>query len=79
MAAGIEQAIADGRLRPCNPLKAAQQFIAMCQHRMLRACLCHVMDPPGPEEIEAEVTAAVETFMAAFGPLGDETGQPHAD
>jgi AcrR family transcriptional regulator len=75
IAAGIEQAIADGRLRPCDPLKAAQQFISMCQHRMLRGCLCNVMAPPGPEEIEAEVSAAVDTFMAAFGPAASETGR----
>jgi AcrR family transcriptional regulator len=76
MAAGIEQAIADGRLRPCDPLKAAQQFIALCQHRLLRACLCNVMAPPGPDEIEAEVASAVETFMAAFGPQAGEA-TPH--
>jgi hypothetical protein len=26
-----------------------------------------VMAPPNPDEIEAEVSAAVETFMAAYG------------
>jgi AcrR family transcriptional regulator len=68
MAAGIAQAIADGRLRPCDPLEAAHQFVALCQHRLMRACLCNVTAPPGPEEIDAEVARAVETFMAAFGP-----------
>jgi AcrR family transcriptional regulator len=70
MAEGIAQAIADGRLQPCDPLQAAQQFTALCQYRLQRACLCSVMAPPGPEEIEAEVSAAVETFMSAFGPAG---------
>jgi AcrR family transcriptional regulator len=86
MAAGIAQAIADGRLRPCDPLEAAHQFVALCQHRLMRACLCNVTAPPGPEEIDAEVARAVDTFMAAFGPPGgalaqggDETRRSGAD
>jgi AcrR family transcriptional regulator len=68
MAEGIARAVADGRLRPCDPMKAAHQFVGLCQNRMLKACLCNAMDEPGPEEIAAEVTAAVDTFLAAFGP-----------
>jgi AcrR family transcriptional regulator len=73
MAEGITQAIADGRLRPCEPLKAAHQFVGLCQNRMLKACLCNAMERPTASEIETEVTAAVETFMAAFGPVEGET------
>ncbi|HEY1925912.1 MAG TPA: TetR/AcrR family transcriptional regulator [Caulobacteraceae bacterium] len=72
MAEGISQAIADGRLRPCVPVKAAHQFIGLCQNRMLKACLCNAMERPNAEEIEAEVKAAVETFMAAFGPIAEQ-------
>ncbi len=68
MADGIARAVADGRLRPCDPMKAAHQFVGLCQNRMLKACLCNAMDEPTPEEIEAEVAAAVDTFLAAFGP-----------
>ncbi|MBV8684086.1 MAG: TetR/AcrR family transcriptional regulator [Caulobacteraceae bacterium] len=72
MAEGIAQATADGRLRPCEPIKAAHQFIGLCQNRMLKACLCNAMQTPTAEEIEAEVAAAVESFMAAFGPVTAE-------
>jgi AcrR family transcriptional regulator len=68
MAEGIALAVADGRLRPCDPLQAACQFVGLCQNRLLKACLCNAMKEPTPEEIEAEVAAAVETFLAAFGP-----------
>ena len=71
-AEGIAQAIADGRLRPCDPLEAAHQFVGLCQNRMLKACLCNAMDRPSAEEIEKEVAAAVETFMAAFGPIAEK-------
>ena len=75
MAEGISQAIADGRLRPCDADKAAFQFVGLCQNRMLKACLCNAMDAPSPEEIEAEVAAAVESFMAAFGPVAAQAGE----
>jgi AcrR family transcriptional regulator len=78
MAEGIAQAIADGRLRPCDPVKAAHQFIGLCQNRMLKACLCNAMDTPSAEEIEEEVSAAVESFMAAFGPIEEKTGETRA-
>jgi AcrR family transcriptional regulator len=68
MAEGIAQAVADGRLRPCDPMKAAHQFVGLCQNRMLKACLCNAVDEPRPEEIEAEVAAAVDSFLAAYGP-----------
>jgi len=78
MAEGIAQAIADGRLHPCDPLKAAHQFIGLCQNRMLKACLCNAMETPSAEEIETEVAAAVESFMAAFGPVVRTSGETRA-
>jgi AcrR family transcriptional regulator len=74
MAGGIAKAVADGRLRPCDPMKAAHQFVGLCQNRMLKACLCNAMDEPTLAEIDAEVAAAVETFLAAFGP--GQVGRP---
>jgi AcrR family transcriptional regulator len=59
----------EGRLRPCDSQVAAQQFIGLCQNRLLKARLCNVVPEPTEAEIEAEVAAAVETFMAAYGPL----------
>jgi AcrR family transcriptional regulator len=64
----MSTAVADGRLRPCDPTRAAYQFIALCQNRLLKACLCNAIPLPGPEEIDAEVEAGVDTFLAAFGP-----------
>lgn len=59
----------EGRLRPCDPHVAAQQFIGLCQNRFLKARLCNAVPEPTEAEIEAEVAAAVDTFMAAYGPL----------
>ena len=61
-------AAAEGRLRPCDPLCAAHQFIGLCQNRLLKACLCNVMSRPDAESLDSEVSSAVDTFMAAFGP-----------
>jgi AcrR family transcriptional regulator len=64
----IGRAAAAGRLRPCDPALAAHQFIGLCQNRLLKARLCNVALEPTEAEIDAEVAAAVATFMAAFGP-----------
>lgn len=64
----IGRAVEEGRLRPCDPLAAAYQFIGLCQNRWLKARLCNAAPEPTEQEIAAEVDAAAETFMAAFGP-----------
>lgn len=64
----IAWAVGEGRLRPCDPKLAAFQFIALCQNRLLKARLCNAAPEPTDEEREREVAAAVETFLAAFGP-----------
>jgi AcrR family transcriptional regulator len=64
----IGRAMDEGRLRRADPVLAAHQFVGLCQNRLLKARLCNAAPEPTPEEIEAEVAAAVETFMAAFGP-----------
>jgi AcrR family transcriptional regulator len=58
----------EGRLRPCDPLRAAHQFIGLCQNRLLKGCLCNALARPDAATLEREVDDAVETFMAAFGP-----------
>jgi AcrR family transcriptional regulator len=68
LAAFIAGAVADGRLRPCDPQAAAHQFVGLCQNRLLKARLCNAAPEPTAAEIDAEVAAAVDTFMAAFGP-----------
>jgi hypothetical protein len=61
--------VQDGRLRPCDPQVAAQQFGSLCQTWLLKARLCNAVPEPTEADIETEVAAAVETFMAAYGPL----------
>jgi AcrR family transcriptional regulator len=61
-------ATAEGRLAPCDSLRAAHQFIGLCQNRLLKGCLCNAMGRPDEATLAREVDAAVETFMAAFAP-----------
>jgi AcrR family transcriptional regulator len=59
----------EGRLRPCDPQVAAHQFVGLAQNRLWKARLCNAIPEPSEAEIDTEVAAAVETFMAAYGPL----------
>jgi len=65
----IARSSEEGRLRLCDPQVAAHQFIGLCQNRLWKARLCSAIPEPTEAEIEANVAAAVETFMAAYGPL----------
>ena len=56
-----------GDLKLEDPLRAAHQFIGLCQNRFLKARQCNYMSEPTAEEIAVEVDAAVKTFLAAFG------------
>jgi AcrR family transcriptional regulator len=67
----VARASAAGDLRPCDPERAAHHFIGLCQHRLFKARLCNAAPEPSDGEMEAEVAAAVEVFMAAYGPLPD--------
>lgn len=64
----IQRAVDEGRLRPCDPLMAAHQFVGLCQNRLLKVSLCRYGPEPTAQDINAEVDAAVDTFLAAFGP-----------
>jgi AcrR family transcriptional regulator len=57
----------DGRIRTTDPVAAAHQFIGLCQNRLLKARLVNYVGQPAAEEVNAEVEAAVSTFLAAFG------------
>jgi AcrR family transcriptional regulator len=65
----VARACAAGDLRPCNPEQAAHHFIGLCQHRLFKARLCNAAPEPSEAEIVAEVAAAIEVFMAAYGPV----------
>jgi len=64
----IARSSAEGRLRPCDAQVAAHHFVGMVQNRLWKARLCNAISEPTEAEIETEVAAAVETFMAAYGP-----------
>ncbi|MBO9544519.1 TetR/AcrR family transcriptional regulator [Caulobacter sp.] len=57
----------EGRIEVADPIAAGHQFIGLCQNRMLKARLVNYIGQPTPDEVDAEVEAAVSTFMAAFG------------
>ncbi len=68
LAGMLAQAAQRGDIAVVDPLAAAHQFIGLCQNRLLKARLCGVAPEPSAAEIERDVAAAVETFLAAFGP-----------
>jgi hypothetical protein len=67
LVAYFETAIADGRMKPCNTGIAAEQAMELTLAGLYRRRLWNVGPPPTDAEIEANVQAGVETFMAAFG------------
>jgi AcrR family transcriptional regulator len=58
---------AEGHIQAADPVVAAHQFIGLCQNRLLKARLTNYVGEPTPAEVDAEVAAAVDTFLAAFG------------
>jgi AcrR family transcriptional regulator len=66
LAAIFERAAAEGRLKAPDPLRAADQFLALCQATIYKRRLFNVAKVPTAEEIGADVQAAVATFMAAY-------------
>ena len=63
----LQEAVARKQLELTDPVHAAHQFIGLCQNRMLKARLCNAMAEPTPEEIDLEVSSAVDVFLAAYG------------
>lgn len=57
-----------GRLDTDDPQMAAFHFTGLCQNRYMKARLCNYIPELSDQEIEAEVAAAVKTFMRAYGP-----------
>ena len=67
LVAYLQQAVADGRMKPCDPERAAEQAMELCLAGMYRRRLWNVGPPPTDEEIDANVEAGVTMFMAAYG------------
>jgi hypothetical protein len=54
-------------MKPCDPGRAAEQAMEMTLAGIYRRRLWNVGPPPTDAEIDANVTAAIDTFMAAYG------------
>lgn len=67
MVAYLKQAIADGRLKPCDPERAAEQAMEMALGGMYRRRLWNVGPAPTEEEMESAIASAIDVFMAAYG------------
>ena len=68
-AAYMEGLMAAGRLRWADPVQATQQFMALCMSDLYRRRLWNVGPEPTEAEMDRVADAAVETFLAAYGPL----------
>ena len=59
-----------GKLEVDDPTMAAFHFTGLCQNRYMKARLCNYLPELTSDQIEAEVDAAVKTFLRAYGPRG---------
>ncbi len=57
-----------GLLRTADPLIAARQFVALCQAGQFQKYLIGALNRVDKAELDAEVEAAVETFLRAYAP-----------
>ena len=64
----FSEAVAAGKLRPCDTLKAARWFRDMVFADIYCRALWGVLDRPTPESMHAHSVEAVDIFLAAFGP-----------
>jgi TetR/AcrR family transcriptional repressor of mexJK operon len=64
----LEQAMTDGRLKPGDPERQAEEAMELCLSGLYRRRLWNVGAPPTEAEIDANVRAGVDTFLAAHGP-----------
>jgi AcrR family transcriptional regulator len=68
LGAYLYEARRKGLLTLSDPIHAAHQFIGLCQNRLMKARLCNAISEPTPTEIDREVAAAVNVFLAAYEP-----------
>jgi AcrR family transcriptional regulator len=60
------RAAAEGMLRVPDPVLAAEQFISLCQAKIVMELMLCVQQEISPNEAEEIVKAAVSTFLAAY-------------
>jgi TetR/AcrR family transcriptional repressor of mexJK operon len=63
----FEYAIANGELKPGNLLMMAEHFFDLSTSEIFRRVLWNVAPELTKEEIDAQVTSAVDVFLAAYG------------
>jgi hypothetical protein len=59
--------MADGRLKPADPERAAEHAIELAIGSLYRRRMWNVGPKPSDAEIEASIEAGVQVFMAAYG------------
>jgi AcrR family transcriptional regulator len=67
LAAYLREAMADGRLKPADPERAAEHAIELVIGSLYRRRMWNVGPKPSDAEIEASIEAGVQVFMAAYG------------
>ncbi len=60
------EAVADGRLRPCDPTVAAHHFIALCTAEVMKKSLFGAALRPSPEEAIRIVDNGLEVFLSYY-------------
>ena len=63
----FEQAIADGRMRPCDPKVAAQHFVALCTSEVLKRALFAADANPAHEAVVKTVRDGLDVFWTYYG------------
>ncbi len=59
--------MADGRLRQGDPMRAAVQFVALCQAEKFQPVILGMSDVPDAATLGRDVTVAVDAFMRIWG------------
>jgi AcrR family transcriptional regulator len=67
LAAYLNRQMQAGRLKAGDPRVAARQFCGLCRAGVIDRRMLGITDPADADAAEAEVQAAVRTFMAAWG------------
>ncbi len=64
----FDEALAAGKLRPCDTLSAARWFRDMVFCDIYSRALWNVLGEPTPQQIHDHAAEAADIFLAAFGP-----------
>jgi TetR/AcrR family transcriptional repressor of mexJK operon len=77
LSAYLTAAMTSGRVYPSDPERLARQFAYMCQSNCHQARLMGLTAQTSPQELAADVEAAVETFVRAWG-IAVRDASPHS-